>query len=135
MRIDEVSFEGKGAKGVSCNGSPIEIQAALTPAPDPALMPLLKRAVVQPLGTSVSFIGIPNGTYQIFLYVAAEGTPQVYDLEIAKRVVQTKIHSGPAGTWQKLGPWTVESSGGLLEVAAKGGEANFCAIEVWKVQK
>jgi len=135
MRIDEVSFEGKGAKGVSCNGSPIEIQAALTPAPDPALMPLLKRAVVQPLGTSVSFIGIPNGAYQIFLYVAAEGTPQVYDLEIAKRVVQTKIHSGPAGTWQKLGPWTVESTGGLLEIAAKGGEANFCAIEVWKVQK
>jgi len=98
-------------------------------------MPLLKTAVVHPQGTSVSFIGIPNGPYQIFLYVAAEGTPQTYDIVIGGRVVQYKIQSGPAGTWQKLGPWTVESTGGLLEVAAKGGEANFCAVEVWKVQK
>ena len=135
LRVDDVSFEAKGAKGVSCNGSPIQIQAALTPAPDPALMPLLRQAVVQPLGTSVTFINIPNGPYQVFLYVAAEGQPQVYDLVIANRTVQSKIQSGPAGTWQKLGPWTVEATGGLLEIAAKGGEANFCAIEVWKVQK
>jgi hypothetical protein len=135
LRIDDVAFEARGAKGISCNGAPLQIQAALTPTPDPGLQPLLRSAVVQPLGTSVSFIGIPNGSYQVFLYVAAEGTPQTYDIVIAGRVVQYKIQSGPAGTWQKLGPWTVESSGGLLEIAAKGGEANFCAVEVWKVQK
>jgi len=135
MRIDDVAFEARGSKGISCNGAPIQIQAALTPPPDPALQPMLRNAVVQPLGTSVSFIGIPNGPYQIFLYVAAEGTPQTYDIVIGGRVVQYKIQSGPAGTWQKLGPWTVESTGGLLEIAAKGGEAYFCAAEVWKVQK
>jgi hypothetical protein len=135
VRIDDVTFEERGSKGISCNGGPIQIQAALTPPGDPALMSILRNAVVHPQGTSVSFIGIPNGPYQIFLYVAAEGAPQTYDIVIAGRVVQYKIQSGPAGTWQKLGPWTVESSGGLLEIAAKGGEANFCAVEVWKVQK
>jgi hypothetical protein len=135
LRIDGVDFEGRGAKGVSCNGSPVEIKSELVPVPDSALAPLLKKAVVHPLGTSVSLIDIPNGSYQIFLYVAAEGQPQAYDLQIAGRVVQSKIQSGASGNWQKLGPWTVDSSGGLLEIAARGGEANFCALEVWRVAK
>ncbi|MBI3854181.1 MAG: hypothetical protein HY293_00665 [Planctomycetes bacterium] len=134
-RVDGVDFEGKGAKGISTNGSPIDIKSELTPPPDGAMAPLLKKAVVHPLGTSVSLIGIPNGAYQIFLYVCAEGAPQVYELQLAGRTVQSKIQSGPAGSWQKLGPWTVDSTGGLLEIAAKGGEVNFCALEVWKVAK
>jgi len=94
---------------------------------------LLRSSVVQPLGTSVSLIEIPNSTYQVFLYVCAGANPQVYDLHIAGRLVQAKIQSGAPGTWQKLGPWVVDSTGGLLEVAAKGGEVNFCALEVWRV--
>jgi hypothetical protein len=135
LRIDEISFEGRGAKGVSCNGSPVEIKSELVPVPDASLAALLKRAVVHPLGTSVSLIDIPNGSYQVFLYVAAEGQPQVYDLAIAGKVVQAKIQSGASGNWQKLGPWTVDASGGLLEIAAKGGEVNFCALEIWRVSK
>jgi hypothetical protein len=135
LRIDGVDFEGRGAKGVSCNGSPKEINVELTPAPESSLQPLLKRAMVHPLGTSVSLIDIPNGAYQVFLYVSSDAAPQVYDIVIAGRVVQSKVHSGPPGTWQKLGPWTVDASGGLLEVAAKGGEVNFCGLEVWRVAK
>jgi hypothetical protein len=135
LQFDDLSFEGKGAKGVSCNGSPMEIKSELVPVPDASLAALLKRAVVHPLGTSVSLIDIPNGSYQIFLYVAAEGQPQVYDIVIAGKVVQSKVQSGASGNWQKLGPWTVESSGGLLEISAKGGEVPFCALEVWRVAK
>jgi hypothetical protein len=135
LRADGVDYESGKSKGVSCNGTPFDVKADLTPAPDSSLTPLLKRAVVHNLGTSVSLINIPNGAYQIFLYVVAEGSPQTFELVIAGRVVQSKIQSGPAGTWQKLGPWTVDSTGGLLEIAAKGGEANFCALEVWKVSK
>lgn len=135
LRVDGVDFEPAKAKGISCNGTPFDIKSDLIPAPDSALAPLLRRAVVHNLGTSVSLINIPNGAYQIFLYVCAEGNPRVYDIQIAGRIVQSKVQSGPAGTWQKLGPWTVDSSGGLLEIAAKGGEANFCAVEVWRVTK
>jgi hypothetical protein len=135
MRVDGVDFEAGNAKGVSCNGTAHDIKSELIPAPDAALAPLLKRAVVHNLGTSVSLINIPNGAYQVSLYVCAEGSPQTYDIVIAGQVVQYKIKSGPPGTWQKLGPWTVDSSGGLLEIAAKGGEVNFCALEVWRVSK
>lgn len=135
VRVDGVDFEGKTAKKISCNGSPVEIKSDLIPAPDPGLASLLKTAMMHPKGTSVSLIEIPNGPYQVFLYVCSEGTPQTYDLQIAGKIVQSKVQSGPPGTWQKLGPWTADASGGLLEVAAKGGEANFCALEVWRVAK
>ena len=133
VRVDGVDFEAGNAKGMQCNGTAFDLKSELSPAPDSAVAPLLKRAVVHNLGTSVSLINIPNGAYQVFLYVCAEGVPQVYDLIIAGRVVQSKIHSGPPGTWHKLGPWTIDQSGGVLEVAAKGGEVNFCALEVWRV--
>jgi hypothetical protein len=135
VRVGDVDFEGKGAKKASIIGSPVQLNLELTPPPDGATAPLLKGAVVQPLGTSVSLIDIPNGTYQVFLYVCAGANPQVYDLQIAGRVVQSKIQSGPPGTWAKLGPWVVDSSGGLLEIAAKNGEVNFCALEVWRVAR
>jgi hypothetical protein len=135
VRIGEVDFEGKGAKKVSVSGNPIELKLELTPPPDASVAPLLKAGVVQPLGTSVSLIEIPNGPYQVFLYVCAGATPQVYDVQVAGRIVQSKIHSGPPGTWQKLGPWVVDSTGGLLEIAAKNGEVNFCALEVWRVSR
>jgi hypothetical protein len=135
MRVGDVDYEGQGAKKVSIIGSPVKLNLELTPPPDASLAPLLKGGVVQPLGTSVSLIEIPNGTYQIYLYVCAGMTPQTYDLQIAGRVVQSKIQSGAPGTWAKLGPWTVDASGGLLEIAAKGGEINFCALEVWRVAK
>jgi hypothetical protein len=134
-RVGEVDFEGQGARKASVIGSPVKLNLELTPPPDGAVAPLLKGGVVQPLGTSVSLIDIPNGTYQVFLYVCAGASAQVYDVQIAGRVVQSKIQSGAPGTWAKLGPWTVDSSGGLLEIAAKGGEINFCALEVWRVAR
>ncbi|MBV8878607.1 MAG: hypothetical protein JO332_01465, partial [Planctomycetaceae bacterium] len=135
VRIGDVDYEGKGARKVSVIGSPIELKLELTPPPDASTAPLLRGGVVQPLGTSVSLIDIPNGSYQIFLLVCSGANSQVYDLHIGGRAVQTKIQSGPPGTWQKLGPWVVDATGGLLEVAAKNGEINFCALEVWRVAK
>jgi len=135
VRAGEVDYEGKGAKKVSVNGSQVDLKLELTPPPDSAVAPLLRGAMVQPLGSSVSLIDIPNGTYQVFLYVCAGANPQVYDIQIAGRIVQSKIQSGPPGTWQKLGPWVVDATGSLLEIAARNGEVNFCALEVWRVAR
>ncbi|HVR84333.1 MAG TPA: hypothetical protein VMU54_08485, partial [Planctomycetota bacterium] len=135
VRVGEVDYEGRGAKKVSIIGSSVALNLELTPPPDSSVAPLLKAGVVQPLGTSVSLIDIPNGTYQVFLYVCAGANAQVYDLQIAGRIVQSKIQSGSPGTWQKLGPWVVDATGGLLEIAAKNGEINFCALEVWRVAR
>lgn len=134
-RVGDVDFEGKGAKKVSLNGSQVDLKLELIPPPDAATAPLLRGATVHPQGTSVSLIDIPNGPYSIFLYVCAGTNPQVYDLYAGGRLVQAKIQSGAPGTWQKLGPYVVDAQGGLLEIAAKNGEVNFCALEVWRVAK
>lgn len=135
VRVGDVDYEGRGAKKVSVIGTPIDLKLELTPPPDAATGALLRSGVIQPQGTSVSFIDIPNTTYQVFLYVCSNAASQVYDLHIGGRLVQSKLQSGAPGTWQKLGPWVVDSTGGLLEVAAKGGEITFCALEVWRVAK
>jgi hypothetical protein len=134
-RVGDVDFEARGAKQVSQNGSHIDLKLELIPPPDAATAPLLRGATVHPQGTSVSLIDIPKGSYQIFLYVCAGTNPQVYDMYAGGRLVQAKIQSGAPGTWQKLGPWVVDATGGLLEIAAKNGEVNFCALEVWRVAK
>jgi len=134
-RVGEADFEGMNAKKLSKNGSHVDLKLELIPPPDAATGQILRGATVHPQGTSVSLIDIPNGPYQIFLYVVAGTTAQTYDIQIGGRLVQARIQSGAAGTWQKLGPWIVDASGGLLEVAARGGEVNFCALEVWRVSR
>jgi hypothetical protein len=49
--------------------------------------------------------------------------------------VQTRYNSGTAGTWAKLGPWTVPITNGRLTIATSGGAANLSGIEVWKSEE
>ena len=46
-----------------------------------------------------------------------------------------KFASGPAGRWERLGPWVVDVTDGVIDVSARGGEANFCGLEIWRVSK
>jgi hypothetical protein len=33
--------------------------------------------------------------------------------------------------WQRLGRWTIDVTGGRIEITSRGGAANFSGIEVW----
>jgi hypothetical protein len=44
-------------------------------------------------------------------------------------------NSGPAGHWDRLGPWTAVVTDGVIEVKSSGGDANFSGLEVWKMGK
>ncbi len=136
VSADGISFEGKTAKGLTSNGIALDIKApTFTPAPEGARAALLRTALVHTQGTSVSVIGIPNAQYQIYLTVVEDASPQTFDLLAEARVMHAKYKSGSAGTWARLGPWTVDVTDGLLDVEAKGGAANFAALEIWKVAK
>jgi hypothetical protein len=134
VTVDGTSFEGKGAKGLTTNGTPLDLKVtAFAPPAEGPRAQLLKTALVHTQGTSVSVIGIPNGSYQLYLTVVEDGPPQTYDLHAEGKPVQPKVKGGPAGSWARLGPWTVDVTDGLLDVEAKGGTANFAALEIWKV--
>jgi hypothetical protein len=64
-----------------------------------------------------------------------DDAPQVFDLFLQGKEVIKGYNSGPAGHWDRLGPWTATVSDGVIEVKSSGGDANFSGLEVWKVGK
>jgi hypothetical protein len=78
---------------------------------------------------------VPPGTYQVFLYVWEDNAPQVFDLFVQGKEVLKGYNSGPAGHWDKLGPWTAVVTDTVIEVKSAGGDANFSGLEVWRVGK
>ena len=78
---------------------------------------------------------MPNGTYQVYLTVLSSGAPETYDLLVKGRIVQSRYTTGPTGHWERLGPWFVDVADGALDVSARGGEASFSGLEVWRVAK
>jgi hypothetical protein len=94
---------------------------------------LLKSALTYREGTLATLTRVPTGTYQVFLWVLEDDASETIDLLLEDRVVQARYATGPAGTWAKLGPWTLDLSDGGLKIGVKGGAVNAAAVEVWKV--
>jgi hypothetical protein len=46
-------------------------------------------------------------------------------------VVQANYNSGAAGSWARLGPYTVNLTDGAINIATSGGTANVSGIELW----
>lgn len=77
--------------------------------------------------------GVPDGTYTVWVYVMEDSQAQTFDIALEGMAAKNGVHSGPAGTWQKVGPFAVEVDDGAIEIASRGGgDANFCGIEIWK---
>jgi hypothetical protein len=136
VSIDGVAFEAKGAKGVRLNGVAAERKDVdLNPPADGQRAALVRTSVAAREGTTLALENVPNGTYQIYLWVWEDNESQSYDLLLEGKVVQAKHQSGPAGTWSKLGPWVIDLMDGEINLAAKGGTACFSGLEVWRVSR
>ena len=78
---------------------------------------------------------VPPGTYLVYLYIWEDNNPETLDLFVQGKEVLKGYNSGPAGHWDRLGPWTASVTTGTLEVHSSGGDANFSGLEVWKSGK
>jgi hypothetical protein len=86
--------------------------------------------------TVVKVYQVPPGNYLVYLYVWENDNPQVYDIFLQGREVLKGYNSGPAGHWEKLGPWTAAvGDTQQIMVHSAGGDANFSGIEIWKAAK
>lgn len=74
---------------------------------------------------------LPEKAYQVCVYVWEDNASATFDLLIDDQVVVERYHSGPAGTWRRLGPWKVPVEEGTLTISARGGDANLSGIELW----
>ncbi len=135
--VDGLTFEpGSGAPNLSINGERLEKRdVELDPPTDAAEGLLLRSSISYRDGVVATLTKVPNGTYQVYLYVWEDNENAVFDILIEDRVVQAKVASGAAGSWAKLGPWLVDVTTGTLKFSVKGGPANFSALEVWKVAR
>ncbi|HWN97403.1 MAG TPA: DUF1549 domain-containing protein, partial [Methylomirabilota bacterium] len=134
LTIDGRAWEGTNASNFVSDGKSFENQSvALKPATDAARAQMI-RSSRWGNKVDVELTHVPDGTYQIFLYVWEDNHSEQFDLLVNDKVVVEKFHSGSAGAWKKLGPWRASSVSGKLKVSARGashGACNLSGIEVW----
>ncbi len=135
--VDGITYEpGSGAPNLSINGERLEKrEVELDPPADAQQGLMLRSSISYRDGTVLTLTKVPNGTYQIYLYVWEDNENTVFDILVEDKTMQARYASGAAGTWAKLGPWTVDVTTGNLKLAVKGGPANFSGLEVWKVAR
>lgn len=135
VTIDGNAWEGKEAAGVSYTGSAFENPGVkLDPPADEARAGMIRSSVWNPQGSNVTLKGIPDGPCRVWLYVWEDNQPATFDVLLQGARVAEKVASGPAGRWQKLGPWTAEARDGALRVTCSPGDANLSGIEVWRLK-
>jgi hypothetical protein len=76
---------------------------------------------------------IPQGTYQVWVYVWEDNFNTVFNLSFEGSVVVPNYNSGSAGTWRKLGPFQATINDGAVNIGATGGDAAISGIEIWRV--
>jgi hypothetical protein len=114
-----------------CRDKAFENQrVALDPPVDEALARMIRSSRWG--GNRVEIVDLPAGPYFVYLYVWEDNNPETFDLFVNGREVVHRYRSGPAGRWEKLGPWNVEIGGGPIEITSRGGAANFSGLEIWR---
>jgi hypothetical protein len=136
VRIDGLQWEAGTASNVTVRGEAVtNFDKDLSPPPDPARATMLRSFIHAKEGTSVTLNPVPNGTYQLYLTLVGDRASETFDLLVKGRLVQSRYAAGATGRWERVGPWFVDVTDGTLDVSARGGEANFAGLEVWRVAK
>jgi hypothetical protein len=134
--IDGRRWEGKGAKDLATSDGMENQSVPLNPPVDDAKAQMIRSSVWNPDGTAVKVYQMPAGSYLVYFYVWEDNFDQVYDVVLQGKEVVKGHHSGTAGHWDKLGPFTVAfTEPGTLDFKTNGGHANVSGVEIWKVTK
>lgn len=129
--IEGRQWEAEKESNLEVSGSSFENQTvALKPPTDPERAKMI-RSSRWGSKVEVQLKGIPDGVYQLLVYVWEDNHNERFDILLNGEVVLDGYHSGSAGSWKRLGPWKVEPKGGTIRVAARGGAANLSGVEIW----
>ena len=131
--IDGRTWEGGDSPNVVCRDSAFANRdVPLVPTTDPERSRMI-RSSRWGSAVDLALINLPKGTYRVVLYVWEDNQAERFRVAVDGREVSGEVDSGPAGTWQKLGPWEVASDSGTIRVTTKGGAANLSGVELWRV--
>lgn len=131
LTIDGNNWEASAeAANFSFVGSTYTNQSvSLIPATDENRATMLRSCIWR--NPSVAISGVPAGNYEVWVYVWEDNFSVTYSLSLEGTVVQNNYNSGPAGTWEKLGPFAAAISDDTINIAANGIDATLSGVEIW----
>jgi hypothetical protein len=89
LTINGRQWEGQNTENVSFNGSSFENQnVPLQPAPDEPLARMIRSSIWNSGGSNFIVRDVPNGTYQVYLYVWEDNAPVNFDVRLQDKLVQ-----------------------------------------------
>jgi predicted secreted protein len=141
ITIDGNNWEGKTAPNYAYTGNTFANQNIALFYSTDANRATMIRSSIYGTSPSVTIKTVPNGTYDIYLYVWEDTkmiTAPTYNVVLEGTVVKKDfVVNAPnepvQGNWRKLGPFTKTISDGTIQVSTNGGEANLSGIEIYKV--
>ncbi|WP_314519363.1 T9SS type A sorting domain-containing protein [Xanthocytophaga agilis] len=136
VRIDGKIFQSSNSvKNFSYTGYSFSNQAVpLLPPTDSDRATMIRSSLWgnsdKPLTINIG--DIPKGAYQIYLYVWEDNASEFFEIYLENKLVE-RYSSGEAGSWKRLGPYSVTVTDGTLNLGSVGGAANFSGIEIYQV--
>ena len=76
--------------------------------------------------------GVPNATYQVYLYVWEDNNAENFSISVNGQLVKSTYNSGAAGHWDRIGPYAATVTSGAITVNTDGGDANCSGLELWR---
>ncbi|GAA3926448.1 Ig-like domain-containing protein [Hymenobacter algoricola] len=132
VQLDGNSWQGRNAQGYTVNGTGFANQGInLTPATTTARAQMI-RSSVYTNALNFRMTAVPNGTYDVYVYIWEDNNPEIISLAVNGQAVQTNLNTGTAGSWKKLGPYAANVTGGAISITSTGGTINFSGVEIWR---
>jgi hypothetical protein len=134
--IDGVAFEGRDVAHVDWGlGQRMENQSVpLRPPAEGDKARMIRSSWWRREGLGVSVGNLPAGDYAVYLWFWEDTESQTFDVFLNDHKVRDRYASGPAGTWERLGPFPASpgADGRIWIRTSAGADANLSAVEIWK---
>ncbi|MEO5978173.1 MAG: Ig-like domain-containing protein [Chryseolinea sp.] len=90
---------------------------------------MIRSSIYGP-NVNLMFNAIPNGIYDISIYVWEDNNAENYNVSAEGQIVVGNYNSGVGGTWTKLGPYRKIINDGTINISNAGGVANISGVEI-----
>lgn len=131
LSIDGNSWEASsGAANFSMSGISFSNQSVtLIPTTDANRTTMIRSSIYST--PSVNITSVPNGVYDVYVYVWEDNFNENYSLSIEGSTVVSNALTGAAGEWQRLGPYRRTISDGAINVSGTGS-VNLSGVELYR---
>lgn len=114
IEIDGNRWQGDQSEYFDCDNKGVTV-ADLDWKPEPHKnMKTMLRTFRWNSNARLRVTDVPDGTYSVWTYLLEDTESQQYDVFVEGLPAVSDYVSGPAGTWNKVGPWIVEISDGTI---------------------